>query len=424
MWIVSRDRPALRRRDVIKALKKGLAPLTLDAELIEDLKNFVSTPKGSRIVVRGILVLRHNAPKLRILPMNIDTEVELVGMDLRTAEALYGEPMHVYGVKIGEYRLRVEDVKLRPLVRRPPPVSWEYVRDRVLNGIEVAVPEDLVVTPIASAPPLQAMGCKGGVSVALVGRGRSYLDKALRGSVISIPRVWSYRKVVARESVERFRRVAELSLNIETESEKHLARTRCDIPILIRSAQRRENVFDFDILDFAVYTKAMRPRSSNPIAIQSYVAKLAKRLATWIEVSDIPPIIVGTGRLLDLNAVGTPSSIIRLAMAMARARWVIDLEPFLDKAYTAITKAIESVIELFTSRPTKIVKLRDFEKEVLRVIEKLEPHHPDGVPVQAIAEELRLRSTALNDLYRALEVLRNRGYVYSPKPDRYRVVKL
>ncbi len=423
---MAKERPPLKRRDVIKAIKRGLTPFTVDRELIQDLRDFLEAPIGCRVEVRGLMLLRGEQAMLRPLPMNPFNEIELEGLEHRIARTLHGEPVHVYGIKVEKNRLRVDELKLRPLVSKPPPVELRYVRDRLLDGIELGVPEDLAALAIVSSPPVHGLGARGGIHAALIGRGRSYLDKSLRSSVLSIPLVWSYRRVEAPRysSYSPRRIVAELSLNIDIEVEKLVASVPSDFPLVVKNAQPKRYVLDFDILDYAVYTKVLRPRCRDPVKTADYATKLAQRLATWIEVSGLPSILIGEGKLVDLNVFGKPSSVLRIASALARASWSLDLEPFLDTAFTMLTKAIENAAELVSTRPTKVVKLRDFEKEVLRVIDKLESSYPDGVPFDAIARELGLRGSGLRELELALRILRNRGLVYCPRIDRYKLVRI
>ena len=138
----------------------------------------------------------------------------------------------------------------------------------------------------------------------------------------------------------------------------------------------------------------------------------------------LPTILIGEGKLVDLNVFGKPSAVLRIASALARASWSLDFEPFLDTAFTMLTKAIENAAELVSTRPTKVVKLRDFEKEILRIIDKLESSYPDGVPFDAIARELGLRGSGLRELELALRILRNHGLVYCPRIDRYKLVRV
>ncbi len=423
---MARERPPLKRRDVIKAIRRGLTPFTVDRELVQDLRDFLEAPIGCRVEVRGLIVFRGEQAKLRPLPMNPFNEIEIEGLDQRVARALHGEPVHVYGIKVGKDRLRVDELKLQPLVSKPPPVELRYVRDRLLDGIELGVPEDLAVFVIVSSPPIQGLGVRGGIHAALAGRGRSYLDKSLRVSVLSIPLIWSYRKVEAPEygSYSPKRLVAELSLNIDVEVEKLVASIPSDFPLIVKNAQPKLSALDFDILDYAVYTKVLRPRSRDPIKTIDYATKLAQRLATWIETSGLPTILIGEGKLVDLNVFGKPSAVLRIASALARASWSLDFEPFLDTAFTMLTKAIENAAELVSTRPTKVVKLRDFEKEILRIIDKLESSYPDGVPFDAIARELGLRGSGLRELELALRILRNHGLVYCPRIDRYKLVRV
>ncbi|HDI02039.1 MAG TPA: hypothetical protein ENF93_00180, partial [Ignisphaera sp.] len=193
---MKKERPLLSKKDIVNAIRAGYLPFTLDRELIPMTREFFLASIGSSIDLKGFLIYSSKREKavLRPLPTNPYIEIVLEGLSPRVAKALHGEAVAITGIKIGKSSLRVDIVKQCSLVSKPPPVRYEYVKEFLLNGVELIVPEDLAVLAIISSPRFYATK-RGGIHAALLGKGRSYVDTKLRRNTISIPCIWRYGRV-------------------------------------------------------------------------------------------------------------------------------------------------------------------------------------------------------------------------------------
>ncbi len=428
------ERPPITKSDIRRALRQGHIPFTIDRPRVEELENFVSTPIGSYVEIHGIAINYPERRKLVLRPLlsNPYVEIELLNVGEELGSRLHGETVKIIGKKVGRCSIAVESIRRWALDAPPPPISFEYVKDMVLDGIELGIPEDLAALALVSSPRYEVIGL-GGIHVTFIGKGYSYLDKRLRCNTISIPRFWRYGKTTASSYVKgKMRSLAsrskstyvEYSLNVQLEKNDILPELPVDYPIHVVRASREDVYPDFDVMDYSVYVKALRPSIGESDEVRRKLEDIAIWFEKWVQTLSLPPDVVGRGKLIDLDYLGKPASIIRIAQALARTAWSRDATPFIDRAKQLIAKALESIAEQFSTRPTRVMKLSELEALILKVIERLEASYQRGVPLNAIIEELRVKGVGVRDVVQALDRLRLRGYVYCPIPEHYRVVRI
>ena len=412
-----RDRPPLTKRSIRVARRFGVLPFSIDRVGLEILREFVKSPMGSEVELKGFLIHRDGSTLLRVVPSAREYEILLRGVDPRLANALRGEPVHIVGVRENSRIVRVKRLRLTNFVEEPPPMGFREFVDRLLDGVDLSTPRELAALTIVSSPRPSSRMC-GGLWQATLGRGRSALFSALSSASIPIPRIWRFSRRSEPPSRERVRYV-EVSLDIEAERDEAVMSIDHDYPVIVLNASRRDRGVDLDLMDYTLYTKGFRPRLADPSKAMSVLAECSEWIRTWVERSGIPQHLLATA-LLNPDYLGKPMSILRLALALARARWVSDPLPLVEEARNLIKRAVDEALTVLSEKPHRVARLRDLEVTVLRAVERLD--RGEGARLEDIVEELRVRGMGARIVEQILESLRRRGFVYCPRPGVYRVV--
>ena len=412
-----RDRPPLTKRSIRVAMRFGILPFSIDRVGLDVLREFRGSALGSVVELRGFLVVRDGSAFLRVIPSSRESEILLRGVDQRLAAMLRGEPVEVVGVRESSRIVRVRSLRLRSFVEDPPPMRFSEFVERLLDGIETSTPRELAALTIVSSPRPSSRTCGGLWQVAL-GRDRSKLFKALSSASTPIPGIWRFSRRSEPPSRERVRYV-EVSLDIEAERDDAVARLDHDYPVIVAEASRSDRGVDLDLVDYTLYTKGFRPRVSDPTKTMRILVECSEWIRTWVERAGIPQHLLAT-TLLNPDYLGKPMSILRLAQALARAKWVSDPLQLIDEARNLIRRAIEEALTVLGEKPHRVARLRDLEIAVLRAVERLD--RGEGARLEDIIEELRVRGIGARVVEQVLEALRRKGFVYCPKPGVYRVV--
>ncbi len=411
-----KDKPAITLRDIKTCLRMGYAFLSIDRELHEYLRNFVNAGLGEFMELKGFVLARGDRMYLR-MGLGIHIEVELEGLDPRVAKAVVGEPVVIQGFKVGKRKFRVERIAIRSIVKARPYADFEYLKNVVLNGVELETPEELATLCLISSPRVATNLC-GGARQAVLGNKRSYFDAKLRKLTISVRSVWKFGKVgLDRVSLieKAFRRYAEVSADIDGGNNVvRIANIKLvDFPTVVKNAPR-ESTVDLDAIDYTLWVKGLRPRIGID-KLSNLLERISARLTQWLlkeGISSLPP-------ALSIDFEARPSTVLRLAMALARVRGLEDPTLFISEAQGLVEKALEKLLEAFSKNPKSIVKLKDLEKAVLKTLERFEPM---GASIHDLAKSMSIKN--IDSLLEVLEKLRRKGLVYCPRPGVYRVTPL
>ncbi len=415
-----------------RALMKGHIPFSVDVDRIDEYKSYVHVPIGSKVSIRGIIVYYPEKRKVFLRPFlsNPYISIQLLNISLELAQELHGGQVEIEGIK-DPHGLKVLRINRVKIVSKPPPISFKYVLDTLLNGIDVKGPKELSLLALISSPRTSLFRL-GGIHIVLFGRNRSVFDKRLRSNTIAIPRIWRYGKTdlgmytsskrylsIAKRSKETY---AEISLNIDSRNRvDQVIEAPIDYPVIIE-AQSQEIAPDFDIIDYSLYVKALIPKE--PPDLERVMVNLSNSLRLWIEKEGLLRGIIGNGKFIDLNYYGKPASILRIALAIARTRWCEELEEnHIIEAYNLLKKALETFLQLFSVSPRRILTLTQLETVILKTVERLETQYRDGVPYSVLLNELRARNIeSIREIERALAILRSKGLIYMPKQNHFKVV--
>ncbi len=406
-----RREKGLTLKDIRMCAANGLAVLSIDRDLLEDLMIFERSPIGEYLSLRGFVVHKGGASFLRI-GLLAGAVLKLENLDSRVAASIHGEPVVVEGFKSGKRSLVVERVSIRTIVKTKPYADYRYLKERALNGVETVTPEDLAVLCLVSSPKLLGLGA-GGARQAVLGNHRSYLDKRLRRLTMSIPLIWKFGRVtsdrikVVEKAISRY---SEVSADVDGDPSKIVEMQSVDYPTIVLRAPR-ESIVDLDAVDLTLWFKGVRPRVT-PDKMRELLSYASSRLHTWVLREGLDPRM----RMFSVDYRARPSTALRLAMAMCRVRGCEDPSTFVDEALNLMEKAFDALLSEIAHRPTLVVKLRGLEKAVLRVLERYEPK---GADPHMVAKELGLENVRSVEL--VLERLRSKGLVYCPKPGVYRV---
>ncbi len=410
-----REKPPITRRAITQFVRQGYASLSIDRELLEYLKAFSHSRLGEFVELKGFVVLRDEGAFLKF-GLGTMAMVKLAGLDERLASVLRGEPVVVQGFKIGRLAVKVEKVSVTSIVKLRPYADYRYLRDVALDGVELDTPEECAILCLISSPrpsPLVA----GGARQAILGSKRSYFDRRLRSLTISSPCVWRFGKVaLSRVEVVKkaFRRYAEVSANVDSENASTVVSAEVvDFPSIVRNAPR-ESIVDFDAIDYTLWVKGLRPRLE-PVRVRSVLEEVSKRLASWLITQGVDARL----KLFSVDYEARPSTVLRIAFALARVEGRSDPLAFIDRALSLVEKSLGSLLEEVSANPRRVIRVRDVEKALLKVLEKFEPR---GATALEVARELGVKN--LKEVEQLLERLRARGLVYCPRPGIYRVTPL
>ncbi len=411
---VVKERPAFTRRMLRSCLRNGYAVLSIDRELVEFFKQFVSSGIGEFLELRGFIVSRRGRLCLRF-GLGINALIELDGLNPRLLPALLGEPVIIQGFKVGPRTLRVERVRISSIARSRPYADYRYLKSVVLDGVELETPDDVAVLCLVSSPRQTVLRLAGGARQAVLGRCRSYLDARLRRSTLSSPCVWKFggvdlkRVSLVERSLERY---AEVSADIDSESPDAVAHLRIvDFPTIVSRAPRGYKS-DFDAIDYTLWIKGLRPRI-DPIEAMKELERISRSLCRRIASLGVDARM----GLFSLDYEARPSTVLRLAHAIARIRGSEDPRPFISEALLLVERSLDAFVATISGKPTKIVKVRDLEKAILKALEKLEE-----ASAEEVARELSVQNVRV--IENTLERLRRKGLVYCPRPGLYRVTPL
>ena len=410
--MVKKRKDALTLRDIRLCIAKGFTIFSIDRELLEDLSLFLRASIGEYLCLRGFVVNRGRETFLRP-GLFTDSLIKLEGLNNRVASSVWGEPVVVEGFKVDKKVLRVERISISSIVKRKPYASFAYLKEVLLDGVELSTPEDLVALCLISSPRLSNVGA-GGARQAILGSYRSYLDRRLRRSTMSVSRIWKFGTVTCDRVriVERaFSRYAEVSADIDGEVDRIIEIETVDFPTYVVRAPR-ESVVDVDAIDFTLWVKGIRPKLT-PRKKEELLSYATSKLCSWLSRVGMDPRM----RILSIDYSARPSTALRLAMAMCRARGCGDPEEFVDSAIILLEKAFDVILSELSRRPMGVVKLGNLEKSVLKVLERYEP---EGATSLTVARELGVEDE--RSIVLVLERLRSRGLVYCPRPGVYRVV--
>ena len=411
-----REKPPFSRKILRECVRRGYATLSIDRELSEFLREFTSSTIGEFLEVKGFLVVVKGRPYLRF-GLGIDARIELEGIDRRLVSVLLGEPVVVHGFKVRKNVLRVEKISVATIVSAKPYADYAYLKSVVLDGVELETPEDAVALCLISSPKQLPLLSAGGARQAVLGSCRSYLDRKLRLLTMSSRCVWKFGGVELGdlELVEKaFRRYAEVSADVEAESPLSVAETEMiDFPTIVSRAPRSPSS-DFDAIDYTLWVKGIRPKI-RPDAFKNLLETVSQELSRRIVSLGVDPGL----KMFSVDYEARPSTVLRLAHAIARIHGSNDPSPFVSEALRLVEKSLDVFVTLIVSRPSKVIKVRDFEKAILRVLEKFEPR---GATVEEVSRELSVKD--VREVERVLEKLRRKGLVYCPRPGLYRVTPL
>ncbi len=155
------------------------------------------------------------------------------------------------------------------------------------------------------------------------------------------------------------------------------------------------------------------------------VEEIRGKVLSLVESFDLPSIVIGGSKILNLSYKGKPASILRDAVAYARAKFVEKVDGFfIRRFYRRYYEPM--LIETLTFTEDLIGTLRvvgdvrglgAVERRVIRVIDEL-----GEATLEQICEKIRdIKPYTLKGI---LDELYRKGFIYEPEVGKYRVVPL
>jgi hypothetical protein len=330
---------------------------------------------------------------------------------------------------------------------------------------------ELLAFEFVSCPPLFALGQVGGINLSLYDGTGEGLSKRLlkyfkniipvdfvkgKPGVIGIselsiqirvpPFSWGFRssdvdKQLNENLVSFLRnrksgRFSELSVGLGTDKSAPVSLhdpplTLTDQPtILLPSAEKRKINVDppFEVIKYVITSKMLYPTiGDSQKDLYQALGEAGSRVIKLAEKFDVPH-LARRHALFDPNYYGKPQSILRVALALARAesRDKIDLEgvmkAFEKYCLTNMEIIFESWEDFFTSKGVEIGSIKEeLDKNILKFISDNETKET-GVGLHLIQEHFINRDAF--ELREALLRLQESGKIYEVKRDVFKSVPL
>lgn len=370
-------------------------------------------------------------------------------------------------------KIMVEDIIPAKFEAPKPEIGFKDFQELLFlqwNGIDSPLRE-LLGFEFVSCPPLFALRQVGGLNLSLYdGTGMGLSKKILRyfrnvipseiikgkSSVIDIPTIsirirvpsfpWSFKTSDVDRQLNpqlleflhnrKSRKFSEISVGLGTDKSAPLSLyeqplTAVDQPaILPSSTEKRPLKIDppFEITKYIITSHLWHPTiGESQEDINVILEEASSKLIRLAENFDVPHLIRRYA-LFDPNYYGKPQSILRIALASARAQckdkidsnWVMQV--FYNYYLENMKTIFESWEDLITSKGVELVSItNELDRQLLKFITNNETKET-GVGFHLIQEHFFNRNDF--ELRRALERLQKSGKIYEIKPDVFRSVPL